>query len=182
MVRPERTVVVVPFGDVPRSVVHDAVEVTDSLYDLGATVGSEHPLPESAHDRTRDQWRAVPFVEATTRAVEDAIGIGLTTRDLFVEQPAQREYMWGLFREDLGASVVSTYRLSPAGAGAGPAGGPGPAFGGRLRERVAHHVGHHLGLRHCSNDRCVMAGARRLRDVDFKREELCETCRGTLDG
>lgn len=86
-------------------------------------------------------------------------------------------FVFGLARHSVGAAVVSTARLNNEYYGR-------TANDDDLIDRItkegAHEVGHLLGLRHCSDQECIMFKPDTLDELDRKKKILCTTCRDHL--
>jgi archaemetzincin len=71
------------------------------------------------------------------------------------------------------AAVISLHRLrSPDRS----------LFSLRILKEALHELGHNRGLRHCSDDGCVMHFSNTLADTDRKGPGFCPDCDARLDG
>lgn len=165
---------IVPVGDVPAAVKREASSGLRSVYESDVTVHDTHPLPESAYDGSRDQYRAEEFIELAGRVGSGEKNIAITSADLYYRR---RNYVFGLAYLSGDGSVISTYRLQTSSDGGFSNKPASEVFGERVRKEVIHEIGHTLGLEHCDNSRCVMNFSPTVREVDLKEEFLCGTCR-----
>lgn len=53
-------------------------------------------------------------------------------------------------------------------------------FQDRIVKEAVHEIGHTHGLRHCSNDGCVMFKSKTILDTDKKSKEFCDSCSNLL--
>ena len=54
-------------------------------------------------------------------------------------------------------------------------------FRSRVRKETLHELGHTFGLTHCMERECAMSLSIHVRQIDEKREELCNVCRVRLN-
>ncbi len=87
-------------------------------------------------------------------------------------------FVFGLAREQVGAGVVSTFRLGNEYYGRA---GSDDDFIDRIAKEGAHEIGHLLGLPHCTNPECVMFRPDTLDELDRKKKILCPACREARD-
>lgn len=88
-------------------------------------------------------------------------------------------FVFGLAREQVGAAVVSSARLSNEYYGRY---GSDDDLIDRITKEGAHEIGHLLGLGHCENPECIMFRPNTLDELDRKKKMLCPACEAQLDG
>ena len=164
---------IVPVGDLPAAVKREASSGLRSVYDCEVTIHDSQPIPESAYDADREQYRAEEFIELAGRVGSGEKNLAITGKDLYSRR---RNYVFGLAYLSGNGSVISTYRLQTSSDGGFSERSANEIFADRVRKEVVHEIGHTLGLEHCDNARCVMNFSPTVREVDVKEQNLCGSC------
>ncbi|KAB7515986.1 archaemetzincin family Zn-dependent metalloprotease [Halosegnis rubeus] len=164
---------IVPVGAVSPVVKREASSGLRAVYDAEVTLHDRQPLPESAFDEARNQYRAEEFIELAARVGSGTKNIAITTQDLYYRR---RNYVFGLAYLSGNGSVISTNRLQTASDGGSATKSPEEVFTDRVRKEVVHEIGHTLGLEHCDEKKCVMSFSPTVREVDQKTQNFCGSC------
>lgn len=136
-----------------------------------AHVENAIPIPESALNRERDQLffpTLAARVLAAHPATDDAILV-LTSFDLY--KTSQR-FVFAGASEDGRVAAVSLRRLT---SDREPIIDYNLVFQ-RLLKQTTHAIGRSFGLTACHNDRCAMALASTVYEVDAADSYLCDAC------
>ncbi len=160
-------VALLPLGRVPPELV---ARVADGLasYGIVGDVLAGRPMPDSAYDAGRGQFRAEDVLSEIGGA-EDSV-LAVTPDDLFAEG---LEFVFGLATIGEGCAVVSTHRLGSE---------DGRQFEMRTLKECVHEIGHLLGLPHCDDAACVMAFSNSLAEADAKGPGFCAGCASRAPG
>ncbi len=169
---------VIPVRLSDEELVHTVCDALESIYDIQTVLEDPQRAPWHSYDYSRDQYSAAGFTEIAEYGLHSK-NIVVTDLDLF-SYPLN--FVFGQAHLAGRASVISTYRLNPDFY---ECDGGQPSISDEMyehmyRERVAkeavHEVGHMLGLRHCTNNRCVMSFSPTIAEVDIKDKYLCPHC------
>ena len=164
---------IVPVGEVAPRAKREDSSALRSVYDCDVTVHDDQPVPETAYDESRGQYRAEDLIEVVGRVGSGEKNSGITPQDLYYRR---RNYVFGLAYLNGKGSVISTYRLQTSFDGGISTKPAADVFADRVRKEAVHEVGHTLGLEHCDNSKCVMSFSPTVREVDVKEENLCGSC------
>ncbi len=134
-----------------------------NAFNVEIKVGAIDKLPKDFFDVDRGQYRADLLNRwlYKTFGDEDTV-IGLLNVDAYVPP---LNFVFGVATPNNDVCTVYLYRLNINVSVEG--------FIQRIRKEVLHELGHLFGLRHCTNNRCVMSFSNSLLDVDFKTEKFC---------
>lgn len=144
-------------------------------------------IPPAFRDTAADSYSADSLAVFLKRFTNDSVVevVGITHEDIyaFQEYDIQRKNRTGLpgFSKNVfglgylpgNACIISDYRLMSTDTG---------LLYNRLRKVIIHEIGHNLGLRHCSDDQCLMSAANgNMEILNKKTGDFCTSCRKKLN-
>lgn len=160
--RIEMTITIVPVGKIEEDVIVEIAERLRKRFER-IIVLDERPIPTAAFNPNRKQYNS-SLVIRSLKDIPGDIVLGVTSLDLYAEG-----LNFVLGQAEVGGKycIISTARL----------GHPDRKICyDRAEKEAIHEIGHVIGLRHCSNDRCVMHFSNSIFDTDIKGAWFCERC------
>ncbi|HEC77847.1 MAG TPA: Zn-dependent protease [candidate division WOR-3 bacterium] len=143
-------------------------DVIRKYLDLNVFDAGSFEIPANAYNPLRQQYNAMHIINylITLSEKKKAMKLGIVDVDIYSQG---MNFIFGLAAPLQKTALVSTHRL----------------FGERLLERISkeviHELGHLLGLRHCSNEKCVMRFSMTIQDTDDKDLGFCKECRSKIE-
>ena len=152
-------ILIQPLGKVDPELVRWLKVRLPEILDARVVVLRALPLDRRCYVPERGQYNSTCLLR-TLRPVR--VTLGVTEVDIFANG---MNFVFG--EAELGGTraVVSVYRLWDLDKG---------KVKERLLKEAVHEIGHVLGLRHCSNERCVMSFSNSVVEVDRKSAYFCE--------
>jgi len=128
-------------------------------------------LPESAHNKFRNQYRSNEVLDFLEKNYEGRI-LGITSEDLYTEG---LNFIFGQAKMRGRVALISISRLNPTFFRQPK---DNELLERRTIKEAIHEVGHMaFGLGHCNNRECVMSFSNTIGDVDRKTKYLCDMCK-----
>jgi archaemetzincin len=124
-----------------------------------------------AYNPERKQYFSSKLVASLKKSEREERVVGIADVDLFVPR---LNFVFGEADIGSGTAIVSLYRLKQEYYGLAP---DKALFLERATKEIVHELGHTFGLRHCSNNKCVMHFSNSLADTDLKEANFCSSCR-----
>ena len=163
---------IVQLGKIEESVLTSVSEAIRNVYGFSTQTTSPVDLPSELFNYLRNQYPA-PAILKFLKSNYDGMILGITNKDLYAES---LNFVFGQAYCPGRVAVLSLHRLDPSFYGKRDK----RLLAERASKEAVHEVGHMLGLRHCSNEKCVMSFSNTIADVDRKSIELCEFCRSKI--
>ena len=141
-------------------VFHGPVEIKVNFSDLA-----------QAYDPERKQYFSSKLLASLGKSEGEERIVGIADVDLYVPK---LNFVFGEADIASGTVIISLYRLRQEYYGLAP---DEALFLERATKEIVHELGHSFGLKHCSNNKCVMHFSNSLADTDLKEVHFCSKCR-----
>lgn len=132
------------------------------------------PIPEEAHDETRQQYNADIMLNRIHNHTEKEKSLnrilGIVDCDIFAPPLS---FVFGKAEYPGKIALISLHRLRPEFYGKTP---NTELFLERSTKESVHELGHTLGLKHCPNPFCVMYFSNSIFETDRKQSLFCNKC------
>jgi archaemetzincin len=130
------------------------------------------PLPLQTYNLRRHQYDALKLLEFLLDDVETGAFrvLGVTAIDLYIPILT---FVFGDAQIDGKAAIISLFRPRGDAGGILP---PRQVFLRRLIKLSLHELGHTFGLKHCSEEGCLMGFSSNLEKLDQHNIGLCQYC------
>jgi archaemetzincin len=159
-----------PIGEVRTEEISTLRQPLKAAFGVEVVLVPRLPLPSSAYDRERGQYRSTILLDALARARQPEWErlVGVTQVDLYVPE---LNFVFGEGDSRGGVAVFSLARLRC----------PDEALWQRRAATEAiHELGHTYGLSHCDDPHCVMWFSNTLSETDRKGIAFCRLHRAQL--
>lgn len=155
-------ITIVPFENIKKEVIDTVKDAIIKTFNSKVNVYPKKlGLPHNLRKRGT-QLNGEDFLPVINSLVED-YGLGIVNHDLYVPK---LNFIFGVA---FGKScIIALARLK------------GDLFLKRIRKEAIHELGHCFGLSHCPKAECVMHFSNCLADTDYKKEEICDSCKRKL--
>jgi len=124
-----------------------------------------------AYNSQRKQYFSSKLLGSLKKSERKERVVGITDVDLYVPR---LNFVFGEADTVSGIAIVSLCRLRQEYYGVAP---DEALFLERAAKEIVHELGHTFGLRHCSDNKCVMHFSNSLADTDLKEAHFCTKCR-----
>ena len=169
------TIGVLPVGNAETAILSRIKDGLAKIFpETKALIVDEHlPLPESAFDKKRAQYRSNQVLGIIQSQCSDKSLtrlLGVIDTDIYIQG---LNFVFGEAIFPGKAALISLWRLKPEFY-------KSPSnfevFAERSVKEAVHEVGHTLGLRHCPRSSCVMHFSNSIFDTDKKQVLFCDEC------
>ncbi len=164
---------IVPIGYVDARLLRDLCEELENVFDGCRVSDVKAEVPGDAYRPDRNQYSSEPFLrllseKALTTDADKVIGV--TWADLFT---GRLNFIFGQAQVKGRACIISLRRLSPVFYGRGM---DYSLLLERAVKEAIHELWHCYGLKHCTDEGCVMAFSSNIDGVDRKSMNICRKC------
>jgi len=139
---------------------HCPVEIESGFSDLA-----------QAYNPERKQYFSSKLLASLKKTEREERVVGIADVDIYVPR---LNFVFGEADIVSGTAIVSLCRLRQEYYGLAP---DEALFLQRATKEIVHELGHTFGLRHCSDNKCVMHFSNSLADTDLKEAHFCTKCR-----
>ena len=161
LVGPARCVIaIVPVGEVAVARLEELSVAVEKTFGCRVELATGIPLPASAWDSTRHQYRSTAILDALARRKRPDWERLLAVADVDLYAP-ELNFVFGEADSRRGVAVFSLARLH------------GATERKRAETEAIHELGHTYGLSHCDDPKCVMWFSNTLSETDRKGSALC---------
>jgi len=172
-----KKVCIIPIGTIEKEILRYTQKKLEERFNVEVDIGKQLEAPVYAYYKKKKQYYSTKILKRIHKlklAEYDRI-LGITDVDLYVPE---RTFVFGEADIRKKVAVISLTRLRQKFYGL-------PEnltlFKKRIIIEAVHELGHTYGLRHCSNNNCVMFLSNTLSDTDHKGAVLCNNCKTIME-
>lgn len=164
---------IVPIGSLDKSLLRNLAKVLDERFKIRFIIKDYLEIPKDAFNPKRGQFDSNKIFNKLKK-YEGKRVIGIIDKDLYVQG---LNFVFGQ-AELLGrCALISITRLRQEFYGLPK---DDIIFFKRVIKEAIHELGHTYGLKHCSNENCVMFFSNSIIDTDKKSSFFCKNCQEKL--
>ena len=160
-------------------------EVSDYFH-VHVIILQQQKMPQSFESNYEETFSADSILSFLSNMAKDSVVevIGITHKNIYVNDELKMKtngaYKKLSFQKDVfglgyvygNACIISDYRLTSQNE---------DLLNNRIRKAVFHEIGHNLGLKHCSNDSCLMSELNgNITVLNKPGGDFCERCKQKL--
>lgn len=162
---------VVALNEVYEDVLDEVKDLLVDAFKASVTFKGVKEVPKEFKNVYREQYNGALILRwlATLRTSEDSIVLGIADADAYVDG---LNFIFGIASHIDRVAIVFLERLKFEA--------DHRKLIERIKKEVMHEVGHVLGLKHCSNEYCVMFFSNTIYDTDHKSFRYCSRCYAEL--
>ncbi len=168
-----KKVCIIPIGTIDKEILHYTQKELEDRFNVKIDIGRQLEDPTYAYHKHKKQYHSTKILKQIHKSRltgYDRI-LGIADVDLYVPE---RTFVFGEAEIKKKVAVISLTRLRqefydlPEDF---------TLFRKRIIIEAVHELGHTYGLRHCTNNKCVMFLSNTISDTDHKGADLCSNCR-----
>ena len=168
-----KKVCIIPIGTIDKEILHYTQKELEDRFNVKIDIGRQLEDPTYAYHKHKKQYHSTKILKRIHKSRltgYDRI-LGIADVDLYVPE---RTFVFGEAEIKKKVAVISLTRLRqefydlPEDL---------TLFRKRIIIEAVHELGHTYGLRHCTNNKCVMFLSNTISDTDHKGADLCSNCR-----
>ena len=168
-----KKVCIIPIGTIDKEILHYTQKELEDRFNVKIDIGRQLEDPTYAYHKQKKQYHSTRILERIHKlrlTGYDRI-LGIVNVDLYVPE---RTFVFGEAEIKKKVAVISLTRLRqefydlPEDL---------TLFRKRIIIEAVHELVHTYGLRHCTNNKCVMFLSNTISDTDHKGADLCSNCR-----
>jgi archaemetzincin len=172
-----KKVCIIPIGTIDRKILHYTQKELEDRFNVKIDIGRQLEDPTYAYHKQKKQYHSTRILKRIYKlrlTGYDRI-LGIVDVDLYVPE---RTFVFGEAEIKKKVAVISLTRLRqefydlPEDL---------TLFRKRIIIEAVHELVHTYGLRHCTNNKCVMFLSKILSDTDHKGAELCSNCEKIIE-
>ena len=168
-----KKVCIIPIGTIDKEILHYTQKELEDRFNVKIDIGRQLEDPTYAYHKQKKQYHSTKILKRIHKlrlTGYDRI-LGIVDVDLYVPE---RTFVFGEANIKKKVAVISLTRLRqefydlPEDL---------TLFRKRIIIEAVHELGHTYGLRHCTNNKCVMFLSNTISDTDHKGADICSNCR-----
>jgi len=172
-----KKVCIIPIGTIDKEILHHTQKELEDRFNIEIDIGRQLEEPSYAYHKQKKQYHSTKILKRIHKSGltgYDRI-LGIADVDLYVPE---RTFVFGEADIKKKVAVISLTRLRqrfydlPEDL---------TLFRKRIIIEAVHELGHTYGLRHCTNNKCVMFLSKILSDTDQKGDALCSNCKTIME-
>jgi archaemetzincin len=172
-----KKVCIIPIGTIDKEILHYTQKELEDRFNVNIDIGRQLEDPAYAYHKQKKQYHSTKILKRIHKlglTGYDRI-LGIADVDLYVPE---RTFVFGEAVIKKRVAVISLTRLRqkfydlPEDF---------TLFRKRIIIEAVHELGHTYGLRHCTNNKCVMFLSKIVSDTDQKGAVLCSNCKTIME-
>ncbi|MFQ5688045.1 MAG: archaemetzincin family Zn-dependent metalloprotease [Candidatus Scalindua sp.] len=168
---------IIPVGTIDKEILHYTQKELEDRFNVKIDIGRQLEDPTYAYHKQKRQYHSTKILKRIQKlrlTGYDRV-LGIADVDLYVPE---RTFVFGEAVIKKKVAIISLTRLRqrfynlPEDL---------TLFRKRIIIEAVHELGHTYGLRHCTNNKCVMFLSKVLSDTDQKGSVLCSNCNAIME-